>query len=204
MYQVGIARNLSRAATQRPLQQWSKASSLASVSTLVRPQIHEKQWSSRSMIHPGTLSQNPLSSNRFFSAQVSYTGPTHAKLEVEEVQSLFHLWNNALATLDPPTVAKRYTKVPYLLPTISNIPRTDVPSIVDYFETFLKLKPQGVVTESFVTTGENWCSDCGLYEFTLGADGSKVKARFTFIYAFEDGEWKIAHHHSSAMPEKDV
>lgn len=138
------------------------------------------------------------------SSQRLFHGPSHKHLKVEEVQSLFHLWNDALATLDPLTVSKRYTSRPYLLPTISNIPRTDPASIIDYFETFLKLKPQGVVTESFVTTGELWCSDCGLYEFTMGADGSKVKARFTFIYSYENGEWKIAHHHSSAMPEKDV
>jgi ketosteroid isomerase-like protein len=35
----------------------------------------------------------------------------------------------------------------------------------------------------------------------MGKDGSKVKARYSFIYVFEDGEWKISHHHSSAMPE---
>lgn len=204
MHHVTIARTLSKATTQGSLAQWSKVASSAPFSSLVRPQNREIQFTNHGMIRNGTLFQGTSSSKRFFSAQPESRGPTHSRLEVEEVQSLFHLWNNALATLDPVTVSQRYTKVPYLLPTISNIPRTDVPSIVDYFETFLKLKPQGVVTESFVTTGENWCSDCGLYEFTLGADGSKVKARFTFIYALEDGEWKIAHHHSSAMPEKDV
>jgi ketosteroid isomerase-like protein len=35
----------------------------------------------------------------------------------------------------------------------------------------------------------------------MGADGSKVLARYSFVYVKEDGEWKIAHHHSSAMPE---
>lgn len=41
----------------------------------------------------------------------------------------------------------------------------------------------------------------GVYEFTMGADGSKVMARYSFVYVKEDSEWKIAHHHSSAMPE---
>jgi ketosteroid isomerase-like protein len=35
----------------------------------------------------------------------------------------------------------------------------------------------------------------------MGNDGSKVKARYSFIYIYEDDEWKIAHHHSSVMPE---
>ena len=35
----------------------------------------------------------------------------------------------------------------------------------------------------------------------MGATGDKVLARYSFVYVKEDGEWKIAHHHSSAMPE---
>ena len=46
--------------------------------------------------------------------------------------------------------------------------------------------------------------DDGIYEFTMGATGDKVKARYSFIYTYEDGEWKIAHHHSSQMPEEIV
>jgi len=32
-------------------------------------------------------------------------------------------------------------------------------------------------------------------------DGSKVKARYTYVYVFEDEQWKISQHHSSVMPE---
>jgi len=47
--------------------------------------------------------------------------------------------------------------------------------------------------------------DCliGIYEFTF-EDGSKVKARYSFVYAFEDGKWMISHHHSSLMPQEVV
>jgi uncharacterized protein (TIGR02246 family) len=124
-----------------------------------------------------------------------------AKLSEDEVKGLFNLWNDALATLDSTTVAKRYAKNAVLLPTVSDTPRTDFESIQDYFNNFLKLKPQGVILESHVTQGDNWCKDVGIYEFTMGSDGSKVKARYSFVYIFEDNEWKIAHHHSSAMPE---
>jgi hypothetical protein len=50
-------------------------------------------------------------------------------------------------------------------------------------------------------SGEDWCKDAGVYEFTMGATGDKVMARYSFVYVKEDGEWKIANHHSSAMPE---
>ena len=36
--------------------------------------------------------------------------------------------------------------------------------------------------------GTNWAQDAGIYEFTMGATGAKVKGRYTFVYVFEDGE----------------
>jgi len=119
----------------------------------------------------------------------------------DEVRGLFSLWNDALATLEPKTVAERYAKEGVLLPTVSDVPRTDFAGIEDYFTNFLKNKPQGEILESNVMIGHNWCQDVGIYEFTMGASGQKVKGRYSFIYVYEDGEWKIAHHHSSVMPE---
>jgi len=123
------------------------------------------------------------------------------KITKGEVQNLFQLWNNALATEDPDAVAKRYSKNACLLPTVSDVPRTDYDLIKDYFVGFLKKKPQGKILESNVTIGHNTCSDVGIYEFTMGATGDKVKGRYSFVYVWEDGEWKINHHHSSVMPE---
>ncbi len=119
----------------------------------------------------------------------------------DEVRGLFNLWNNALATKDPVKVANRYSKSAVLLPTVSDIPRTDFPGLVDYFTNFLKLEPQGNILEGEVFLGTNWAQDAGIYEFTMGATGQKVKGRYTFVYVFEDGEWKISQHHSSVMPE---
>jgi uncharacterized protein (TIGR02246 family) len=119
----------------------------------------------------------------------------------DDVRGLFHLWNDALATLDPDTVAKRYAKKSILLPTVSDTPRTDYASIKAYFTDFTKKQPQGVIDESVVIKGDDWCMDAGIYTFTMGATGDKVQARYSFVYTYEDGEWKIAHHHSSVMPE---
>lgn len=119
----------------------------------------------------------------------------------EEVRGLFNLWNDALATLDPKTVANRYAKEAVLLPTVSDTPRNTNDLIVDYFTAFLEKKPQGKIISGDITIGNNWAQDAGIYEFTMGIDGSKVKARYSYIYVFEDGQWKISHHHSSIMPE---
>jgi hypothetical protein len=61
----------------------------------------------------------------------------------KEVRALFELWNSALATGDSRIVADRYIKKPVLLPTVSDKPRTDFDSVKDYFDAFLKKKPQG-------------------------------------------------------------
>jgi len=126
-------------------------------------------------------------------------------VNAEETRALFNLWNDALATLDPKKVAARYSKDAILLPTVSDTPRTTPEAIEDYFVHFLKSKPQGVIEEGVTISDEaNWAKDAGVYEFTMGATGDKVKGRYSFVYVFEDGEWKIAHHHSSQMPEEIV
>eukprot|EP00522_Entomoneis_paludosa_P015521 CAMPEP_0172445350 /NCGR_PEP_ID=MMETSP1065-20121228/5187_1 /TAXON_ID=265537 /ORGANISM="Amphiprora paludosa, Strain CCMP125" /LENGTH=152 /DNA_ID=CAMNT_0013196153 /DNA_START=1 /DNA_END=460 /DNA_ORIENTATION=- len=119
-----------------------------------------------------------------------------------EVKGLFSLWNDALATLDPDpdTVAKRYASTSVLLPNVSDTPRTGYEAIKSYYVDFLQRKPQGVIVESNVIKGEDWYMDAGIYEFTMGATGDVVKARYTYVYTYEEGEWKIAHHHSSVMP----
>ena len=42
----------------------------------------------------------------------------------------------------------------------------------------------------------------GLYAFSRKADGEEtlLPARFTFVFTAEDGEFRILHHHSSALP----
>ena len=106
-----------------------------------------------------------------------------------------------MATLDPDAVAKRYATKSVLLPTVSGEPHTDYDGIKSYFVDFLQKKPQGVILESNVIQGDDWCMDAGIYEFTMGATGDVVKARYTYVYTYEDDEWKISHHHSSVMPE---
>jgi hypothetical protein len=58
------------------------------------------------------------------------------------------------------------------------------------------------ILESYPLVGEeNWCKDVGIYEIHMRADNTKEKCRYSFVYVYEDGEWKISHHHSSVMPE---
>jgi uncharacterized protein (TIGR02246 family) len=125
-------------------------------------------------------------------------------LEPKAVAALFDDWNFALSTLDASQVVQRYWPNAVLLPTVSNTPRTSAAMIDDYFEHFLAKRPRGRVDTRTIQGGCNIAMDVGTYTFSLMDDKgvtSEVAARYTFIYQYRDGGWKILHHHSSAMPE---
>ncbi len=122
----------------------------------------------------------------------------------DEVKGLFDKWNAALATGNPDTVTARYSDDAVLLPTVSNKPRTNHAEIKDYFVSFLQKHPQGTINSRTIKLGCNTATDMGVYTFKLkdGTHTKEVQARYTFQYEFENNQWMIEHHHSSAMPEK--
>lgn len=122
----------------------------------------------------------------------------------EQVTELFDEWNAALATGDPETVADLYAPDAVLLPTVSNVVRTDRAGIVDYFTGFLPNKPSAVIEQSTVNVlDSDNAIDTGVYRITLNkSEGPEIiDARYTFVYEKRDGEWLIVNHHSSEMPE---
>ncbi|MBD8702834.1 SgcJ/EcaC family oxidoreductase [Frigoribacterium sp. CFBP 13712] len=120
-----------------------------------------------------------------------------------EVQALFDDWNASLATGDPEQVAEHYADDAVLLPTVSPGIHDTEEERLEYFEGFLLNEPSGEITEGVVRDlGDGYVSHSGLYTFTMGATGDVVPARFTFVYAETDGEWKIVEHHSSKEPVK--
>ena len=122
-----------------------------------------------------------------------------ALISQNEVQQLFEKWNAALQTKDPEQVANLYSRDAILLPTLSDLPRTDHDTIVDYFKHFLEKSPKGSIEQREIIIGCNMLQDAGLYSFNF-EDGTTAEARYSFIYMLEDGEWKISHHHSSLQP----
>lgn len=119
-----------------------------------------------------------------------------------QIRALFNHWNAALATGNPKAVVALYAPDSVLLPTVSNKPRTTRAGLLDYFKHFLMNKPHGEIDKSFVRIYGNTAVDSGLYTFTF-KNGSKVHARFTYVYHKQpDGKWLIVEHHSSALPEK--
>jgi hypothetical protein len=66
----------------------------------------------------------------------------------------------------------------------------------------LQKQPLGQVNQRNVKLGCNTITDAGVYTFRIIDAGKTeyVPARYTFVYENRDGEWLIAHHHSSLMP----
>jgi len=116
------------------------------------------------------------------------------------IATLFDAWNQALQTGDPKKVTSLYAPNAILLPTVSNQVRHNHAEIADYFVHFLAKGPKGVIDESNIRTFGQIAIHSGVYTFTF-KDGSKVQARYTFVYQWNGQRWLIAEHHSSQMPE---
>ena len=130
--------------------------------------------------------------------EVAFCAPATQRL----AEDLFERWNEALRSGDAERVSRCYAEDAVLLPTVSNVPRLSRSEIQDYFEHFLQKQPLGEVNQRNVKIGCNKITDAGVYTFRI-IDGGKtefVPARYTFVYENRDGEWLIAHHHSSLMP----
>ncbi|TDR31807.1 SgcJ/EcaC family oxidoreductase [Hydromonas duriensis] len=130
-----------------------------------------------------------------------------ANTSTAEVRALFNRWNDSLQTHDAAKVTANYADDAVLLPTVSNKPRTNHDEIQDYFVHFLEKNPQGTINKSHVKIGCNKATDVGVYTFKLtdkAGNQNLVKARYSFVYEYKNGQWLISHHHSSMMPEVET
>jgi uncharacterized protein (TIGR02246 family) len=129
---------------------------------------------------------------------------TCAAIPTNAADTLFSQWNAAWATKNPDAVTDLFARDAVLLPTISKIPRTDRAAIRDYFVGFLKNSPVARIDSSKVIEGCNKLVRMGGWSVDLTDPAtnakSSVSGRYTFIYKYEDGAWKVAHLHSSLNP----
>jgi hypothetical protein len=113
----------------------------------------------------------------------------------KKVWALFHLWKEALASRDPKQVTARDS----ISSAILLFQRTNLHDCV-LWKRFAE-KTQGKIIESVINIGKGLCEDCCVYQLIMGATSEKVMIRYSFVYVLEDGEWTIAHHHLTPMPE---
>ena len=125
-------------------------------------------------------------------------------LTATQLDQQFASFNAAWATRNPDQVTALFDDDAVLLATVASVPRTKPATIRDYFVKFLQGSPVGRIDSSTIKSGCDWAFRAGTWNVTLtdAATGVKsdVKARYTFLYQFEDGAWKIEHLHSSVLP----
>jgi uncharacterized protein (TIGR02246 family) len=122
-----------------------------------------------------------------------------------DIERQFAKFNAAWSTKDPDKVTALFTHDAVLLATVSNLPRTDPGGVRDYFVTFLKQSPSARIDTSTIKLDCNTASRVGTWTVTLkdnSGASQDLKARYSFVYRYDRGGWKIDHLHSSLMPEK--
>ena len=138
-------------------------------------------------------------------AQASHHNHGCPTVSQADVEAQFARFNDAWATGNPDVVTALFTNEPVLLATVSNTPRTTPAMVRDYFVGFLRSRPVGQINTSTVEIDCQTATRLGTWTVTLTdpATGAKsdVRARYSFIYRYEGGDWKIDHLHSSMMPE---
>jgi uncharacterized protein (TIGR02246 family) len=123
-----------------------------------------------------------------------------------DVAAQFDRFNAAWATKNPDTVTALFTKDATLLATVSNEERETPAEIRDYFVSFLKGSPVGTINTSTIVIDCNTAKRSGEWTVRLTNDkgvASDVLARYSFLYAWDGKDWKIAHLHSSVRPPKN-
>ena len=117
----------------------------------------------------------------------------------------FTRWNETLLTLEADRVADLYTEDATFLPTVSGEFKKGHAGAEGYFKHFLEKNPTGeVIEEAVQVLGDNCYLHSGHYNFEVGPAEKRetVEARFSFVWMKDNqGEWKIAHHHSSQRPK---
>jgi hypothetical protein len=128
------------------------------------------------------------------------------------------MWNDVLKTKNADGVAALYrdsqadltgnSATLSFLPTVSPLHTKDLAGTKAYFVEFVKKNPDGFITDESVQqlTPESDPSAAylhsGLYTFMTGYPDARVpvSARFSYVWQKVGVDWKITHHHSSALP----
>ena len=130
--------------------------------------------------------------------------PACHRLTPVQLDQQFAEFNASWASKSPDAVAALFDDDAVLLATVASVPRTDSAGIRDYFVKFLKGSPVGRIDTSTFKSGCNWALRMGTWTVIMTDPGTgaktDVKARYTFLYQFEEGKWRIEHLHSSVLP----
>jgi uncharacterized protein (TIGR02246 family) len=128
------------------------------------------------------------------SPAVALAGPA------EDANAAVDRWSVAFNSNDPETIAKNYCRDAILLGTVSPVMSEGTQAIIKYFTPTKGTGNKNTVDERrTIVIDDNAVQVTGFYTFTRMVDGKAVPgpSRFTMLVTKREGEWCIAHHHSS-------
>ena len=128
------------------------------------------------------------------SSSISIAGPG------EEANAVIDRWSAAYSSNDPEAVVKNYGPDAILLGTVSPVLSQGTDAIRQYFSAIKGSGNKNTIGERHtLVLNDNAVLVTGFYEFTRMKEGKPVPSpsRFTMLLINYDGEWLIAHHHSS-------
>jgi len=117
----------------------------------------------------------------------------------DSTSELLQKWVSTIKQGDPQQVTNLYHENGILLGTFSAKKRVGHELILEYFENLLKNPVDVEIVSEHIHASESMAVNSGLYNFIT--NGKTINARFSFVYARDDAEWKIISHHSSVLPE---
>ena len=118
----------------------------------------------------------------------------------EDANAAIDRWSAAYTANDPDAVVKSYWPDAILLGTVSPVISEGTEAIAKYFSRVKGSGNKNSIQERHnIVLSDNAVVVTGFYEFTRVADGQStpVPSRFTMLVTKRNGEWHIAHHHSS-------
>lgn len=118
----------------------------------------------------------------------------------EDANAVIDRWSAAYTSNDPEAIVKIYAPDAILLGTVSPVISEGTEAIRKYFSLVKGSGNKNVIQERrTIVVDENAVVVTGFYEFIRMKDGQSLPSpsRFTMLITRRDGEWHIAHHHSS-------
>ena|SRR5437588_6892879 len=125
----------------------------------------------------------------------------------DDANAVVDRWSAAYSSNDPEAVVKNYWPDAILLGTVSPVMSEGTEAIRTYFSPLRGSGNKNAIGERrTIVLGDNAVVVAGFYDFTRMQEGKPIPApsRFTMLIVKRDGEWHIAHHHSSphVQPKK--
>ena len=122
----------------------------------------------------------------------------------EEANALLDRWATAFSANDVAAVVSLYAPDAVLLGTVSPTIAQGTEAIRTYFARLSGSGSKVAIGERrTIVVNDAAVTSAGFYDFTIMRDGQPVSnpSRFTFLVIKRDGQWLIAHHHSSFRPK---